>query len=172
MSALFERVLALHDDDGNVVLVPREALAARELVMLGLPDGGTCLMERGELLRTHVAGGDAASAAAITRDELDEIAAGLASEADDELVVLRCPDGGYYVLTSAVVAATRLSSEEADELRDVAEAEVSGFAFAGAPAAIVGVRAARGLPGIEITRVDVQVIGQPTRAFSHDNFVS
>ena len=172
MSALFDRVLALHDDAGNVVLVPHEALAARELVMLGLPDGGTCLMERGQLLRTHVAGGDVARSAAITRDELDEIAAGLSSAADDELVVLRCPDGGYYVLSSAVVAATRLSAEEADELRDVAEPEVSAFAFAGAPAAIFGVGANRGLPGVEITRVDVQVIGLPSRAFNHDSFVS
>ena len=170
MSALSDRVLALHDDDGNLVLVPRAAVEARELVMLGLPDGGTCLMERGELLRTHVAGSDGASSGPLTRDEVDEIIAGLATGHDEELVVLRCPDGGYYVLTSAVIAATRLSHEDAEELRVLSEPEVSLYALDGVPAALVGVGTAQGLPAIEINRISL--VGLPGRAFNRDNYVS
>jgi hypothetical protein len=172
VATLADRVFALTDAAGNSILLPRRTVEARELLVLVLADGGVCLVQRDELLRSHVASSEGLRSGTITRDEAEAIVSGIEPSADEESLVLRCPDGGYYVLPRDTVAAARLSDEDSDELEDLLGTEVSGFAATDSPGAIVAFGTSMISSQIEIRRLDSAQVGLGSRGFDYGKFVS
>jgi hypothetical protein len=172
MSTLADRVLALTDAAGNSILLPRSDVEARELLVLVLADGGVCLVQRDELLRSHIASSEGHDLGAITADEAEALASRMQPSADEESLVLRCPDGGYYVLPRHTVDAARLSNEDADELEDLLGTEVTGFVATNSPGAIVAFGPSLGSAQIEIRRLDSAQVGLGSRGFDYGKFVS
>ena len=171
MSTLADRVFALTDSEGNAVLLPRQAVEREEFVVLFVADGGACLIPRHVLLESHIASPGAEKTGPITQEEAAALVAATAPDSAGESMILRCPDGGYYVLSQDVVSSARLAEGDIGELATLLGREVTGFAGPGDAAAYVGYAAPTGAFGIDVNRLDRTSV-TAGRGFVFGSFVS
>lgn len=171
MSTLADRVFALTDSEGNSVLLSREVVEREEFVVLFVGDGGACLVPRHILLKSHIAATGDETTGPITEEEAAALVTATAPNSAGESMILRCPDGGYYVLSQEVVSSARLAEEDIGELETLLGREVTGFAGPGDPAAFVGYAAPTEGFRIDVRRLDrTSVIA--SRGFDFGRFVS